>query len=382
MTLTAVSTAAAFRVPILHDPAPLSRPTVISLFAGAGGTALGFDHAGFDHVLLSEIDNDAVATLAANRPEWTVTHGDVTDIDFTPFYDQVDVVEGGFPCQAFSYAGNRQGLADTRGTMFFEFSRAIAQVMPKVFVGENVRGLLSHDKGRTIATMLDELSAIQDPSTGASYRIGYRIVKSQDHFVPQNRLRVIIVGVRSDVGDTTFFPKDQQQLYTLEDAIGDRPQGDGQAYSEAKHAVLDMVPAGGHWRDLPDNIAKSYLGKAYYGSGGRTSIARRLAWTKASPTLTCSPAQKQTELCHPDETRPLNVREYARIQTFPDNWHFAGGIGSQYRQIGNAVPVNLGFFLAQAVRAMLGETEPIDSGYVEQATPTHLYTGAPDTVGT
>src|SRR5699024_5402492 len=108
---------------------------------------------------------------------------------------------------------------------------------------------------------------------------------------------------------------------------------------------LDLVPAGGCWVDLPENIAKEYLGASWNSGGGKRGMARRISWDEPSLTLTCSPSQKQTERCHPDETRPFTVREYARIQTFPDNWVFAGGLGEQYKQIGNALPVKLAYQL-------------------------------------
>jgi len=117
---------------------------------------------------------------------------------------------------------------------------------------------------------------------------------------------------------------------------------DGTKYPKRKKEILDMIPPGGYWRNLPIEIQKEYMMKSYYLGGGKTGMARRISWDEPSLTLTCSPAQKQTERCHPDETRPFNVREYARIQTFPDDWVFTGSIAQQYKQIGNAVPVNLG----------------------------------------
>ena len=122
---------------------------------------------------------------------------------------------------------------------------------------------------------------------------------------------------------------------------------------KSKKEILDHVPPGGYWRDLPLGLQKTYMKKSFHLSGGKTGIARRMSWEEPCLTLTCSPAQKQTERCHPEETRPFTVREYARIQTFPDTWQFAGPITSQYRQIGNAVPVNfaeeIGYTLIKAL---------------------------------
>jgi DNA (cytosine-5)-methyltransferase 1 len=126
-------------------------------------------------------------------------------------------------------------------------------------------------------------------------------------------------------------------------------------YSAEKARVMRLIPEGGYWRDLPEDEKLRFMGKSYFLGGGKTGMARRLAWDEPSLTLTCNPAQKQTERCHPLETRPLNVREYARLQCFPDNWEFSGSVSSQYRQIGNAVPVNLGYHIGLAARAILGQ---------------------------
>ena len=109
-------------------------------------------------------------------------------------------------------------------------------------------------------------------------------------------------------------------------------------YKDKKAKIMDMVPEGGNWRNLPIKTQKEYMKKSFYLGGGKTGMARRLSWDEPSLTLTCNPAQNQTERCHPTETRPLNLREYARIQTFPDSWKFYGTTTSIYKQIGNAVP--------------------------------------------
>ena len=121
---------------------PLKKYTSIELFAGAGGLALGLERAGLSNVLLSEIDKNACETLRLNRPDWNVAEGDVANIDFNNYKGKVDLLTGGFPCQAFSFAGKRLGFEDARGTLFFEFARAVKEVQPLICVGENVRGLL------------------------------------------------------------------------------------------------------------------------------------------------------------------------------------------------------------------------------------------------
>jgi DNA (cytosine-5)-methyltransferase 1 len=116
---------------------------------------------------------------------------------------------------------------------------------------------------------------------------------------------------------------------------------------------MSQIPAGGYWKDLPEDLKKEYMKASFTWVAVKTGMARRLSWDEPSLTLTCNPAQKQTERCHRKETRPLNVREYARIQTFPDNWKFEGSVAAQYKQIGNAVPVKLGFYMGECIIAML-----------------------------
>lgn len=130
---------------------------------------------------------------------------------------------------------------------------------------------------------------------------------------------------------------------------------------------MDMIPEGGYWRDLPDDIQREFMGKSYFLGGGKTGMARRLSSKEPSLTLTCNPAQKQTERCHPYETRPLSVREYARVQTFPDEWKFVGSVSSQYRQIGNAVPVNLAYHVGKCLIAMLKGKPDFDNMFELEA---------------
>lgn len=322
---------------------PMQEYKVLELFAGAGGLAIGMEKAGLKCVALNEIDKWACQTLRKNRPNWKVLEGDIKDFYFSEYENKVDVVTGGFPCQAFSYAGKKLGLNDARGTLFYEFARVVKEVQPPICIGENVRGLLSHDKGKTLAGMISILD-----------EIGYNIVpvevlKAIHYKVPQKRERLILVGIRKDIQVKYEYPTPYKKIYNLIDALkkgelydSDVPKSSGAKYPEYKKQVLELVPPKGYWRDLPVDIQKEYMGGSFYLGGGKTGMARRIGWDEPSLTLTCSPAQKQTERCHPEETRPFTVREYARIQTFPDDWIFEGSMAQQYKQIGNAVPVNLG----------------------------------------
>ena len=318
--------------------------TVIDLFSGAGGTSLGLENAGLQHKLLVEFDKYAVETLRTNRPNWNVEFKDIKEVDFRG--TSADIVEGGFPCQAFSYAGKKLGFSDVRGTLFFDIARCVSEVRPKIAIAENVKGLLRHDKGRTLQIMVSVLEEL-------GYRVEYKVLRAQYYDVAQKRERLIIIGVRDDLKIPIIFPKENDYLITLRDALEDVPHSEGQTYPEKKRKIMEMIPEGGYWRELPEKYQKEYMGASYYHTGGRTGMARRLSWDEPSLTLTTSPAQKQTERCHPSETRPLTVREYARIQSFPDDWMFAGSVSQQYKQIGNAVPVNLGFHIGTALIKML-----------------------------
>lgn len=310
--------------------------TAIELFAGAGGLALGLEQAGIKTVEHVEFDKACCETLKTNRPNWNVVCKDVHNVDFSMYKDKVDIVTGGFPCQAFSQAGKRLGFEDTRGTLFYEFARCIKEVHPKIFMAENVKGLLTHDNGRTLSTIIHVLEDL-------GYTIGNRkqVLNACYYGVGQKRERIVIVGIRNDINTDFTYPEPEKRQTTLREALEDCPKSEGISYSEKKKKVFELVPPGGCWVDLPENVAKEYMGKSYYSGGGRRGMARRISWNEPCLTLTCSPSQKQTDRCHPDEARPFTVREYARIQSFPDGWKFCGGIGSQYKQIGNAVPVEL-----------------------------------------
>ena len=339
---------------------PVRKFRSIELFAGAGGLALGLEASGLDSVALNEFDHDACDTLRKNRPGWNVIEGDVATIDFTQFHD-IDFVSGGFPCQAFSYAGNRFGFEDTRGTLFFQFARAIREMQPKVFLGENVRGLLTHDNGKTIEVI-----------KGAIKELGYtlvepKVLKALFFRVPQKRERLALVGIRNDLAHHMArfnWPAPAQRIYTVRDALkkgdlypNDVPASQGVSYAQWKAEIIAQIPQGGYWRDLPVPLQKKLLKGSFHLEGGKTGIGRRLSWNEPSLTLTCAPAQNQTGRCHPEETRPLTIREYARIQTFPDDWVFCGSVMSQYKQIGNAVPVNLAMALGRSLVALLNQIE-------------------------
>ena len=220
-------------------------------------------------------------------------------------------------------------------------------------MGENVKGLISHDHGNTLEIIRNAIK-----------ELGYtlvepKVLKAILYQVPQKRERLILVAIRNDIyesGARFYWPDPYRRIMTLRDAFykgelfpQDVPVSIGQSYPEKKARIMAMVPEGGDWRNLPLEEQKAYMGASFFLGGGKTGMARRLSMDEPSLTLTCAPAQKQTERCHPIETRPLTVREYARIQTFPDSWRFMGNLAAQYKQIGNAVPVNLAFAIGRAL---------------------------------
>lgn len=327
----------------------------IELFAGAGGLALGLERAGFTHHALVEKDKTTVQTLHLNRPHWNVINSDIARLStenlpelFQLTSGQLDLLSGGVPCQSFSYAGKRRGLEDTRGTMFYHYANFLQQLQPKMFLFENVRGLLSHDRGRTFTTILETLQE-------QGYTTYHAVLNALDYGVAQRRERLFIVGIRNDLvceGVSFRFREKQATQLTLRDILQDVPPSLGARYTVTKERLFAQIPPGGNWRNLDPVIAQEYMKGSWETSGGKTGFLRRQSWDERGLTVLTSPQMKQTERCHPEEIRPFTVRENARIQSFPDEWEFAGGITSQYKQVGNAVPV----LLAQAIGAEILRT--------------------------
>lgn len=329
----------------------------IELFAGAGGLALGVEMAGFDTIGLVELNKDACMTLKANRPNWNVICDDIANVSkknleelFNIKKGELDLLSGGAPCQSFSYAGKRLGLEDARGTLFYHYAVFLEKLQPKMFLFENVKGLLTHDKGKTYQTILDIFE-----KTG--YKTQKQVLNAWDYGVAQKRERLITIGIRKDLTDKIQFdfPKKYDYKLVLKDVLYDVPDSESVPYGENKRKIFELVPPGGYWRDIDPKIAKDYMKSCWNMGGGRTGILRRMSMEEPALTVLTSPSQKQTERCHPLEARPFTVRENARCQSFPDEWKFCGSVMSQYRQVGNAVPVNLAYEVAKKIRETLEE---------------------------
>ncbi len=331
--------------------------TTIELFAGAGGLALGVEKAGFRSLGLIEFDKDACNTLRKNRPEWNVIYDDIANIsckDLEQLFGikkgKLDLLSGGAPCQAFSYAGKRLGLEDARGTLFYHYALFLEKLQPKMFLFENVKGLLTHNKGKTYKTILEIFEK-------AGYSIQKKVLNAWDYGVAQKRERLITIGIRKDLVEKLKyeFPERHEYKPVLRDVLVDVPQSIGVSYGENKKKIFELVPPGGYWKDIDPKIAKDYMKSCWNMEGGRTGILRRLSMDEPSLTVLTSPSQKQTERCHPLEARPFTVRENARCQSFPDEWEFCGNVMSQYKQVGNAVPVNLAYEVALNIYKALEE---------------------------
>ncbi|WP_375504072.1 DNA cytosine methyltransferase [uncultured Nostoc sp.] len=379
----------------------------IALFAGAFGLDLGIEEAGFSTVSVVEIDADATKTIILNRPHLreSAVPRDIRQISAQTLLEEggrvlklgrpllpgeVDLVTGGPPCQPFSTAGKRGSVIDPQGSLFMDFIRIVKEIQPRFFLMENVKGLLSspirhrpHNQ-RGIGYPLLEPDEIE----GAALKvvlaqmkaIGYEValpmlVQAADYGVPQTRARVIFIGSKN--GEILTFPKPThdknglkrlQKWRTLRDALSNLsdPHPEYIPYSKQRLKYLALLKEGQNWRHLPDELKPEAMGGAYKSGGGKVGFYRRLSWDKPSPTVTTSPHQKATDMCHPVELRPLSVREYARIQTFPDSWVFYGSIASRYRQIGNSVPVKLSHAIGQYLSKIIKNEKPESTNVFEQ----------------
>lgn len=357
------------------------RRPVISLFSGAMGLDLGLESAGLDIVLALEGDSFPVATIARNRPSLPLIDRLIEDVSSEEILQKAGLepghpfaVVGGPSCQVFSTAGQRKSLGDPRSIVFEHFVRVVRDAQPEFFVMENVRGLLSaavrHRPLKERGPGFPSLA--EDEQLGSAFRVvaerfrelGYYcvfdVLNAADFGVPQTRQRLVVIGSRDGRGvripKPTHHPEGANglsQWRTLGEALdGLREESpDYYPFCPAKERYLRLVPEGGNWRQLPEELQREALGSAFVSWGGRSGFFRRLSRKRPSPALTTRPDSKATTLCHPTELRPLTVAEYARIQQFPDDWVFEGTVRKKYEQVGNAVPIGLGAAIGRALLA-------------------------------
>ena len=349
---------------------------VISLFSGAMGLDIGMEKAGLNVVIGQDFDESCVKTMQVNGHN--VLGGDIREIDPRKLLELTGrsvgepfLICGGPPCQPFSTAGKRLGINDPRGSLFMDFIRMIDYIRPRFFVMENVKGIMSaplkhvplserdeNDPDQRLGTVLDVILSEFDK---LGYKTVYGVLDAVNYGVPQFRERFVLIGSRDNEGIflpiPTHFQMHQDKTYqwkTVRDAIADLEfdKGECATLSEERLKFLKMVPEGGNWRDLPKDIIPIAMGGAYKSGGGKVGFYRRLSYDQPSPTVVTSPVQKATMMCHPTQDRPLSIKEYARIQQFPDDWIFTGTTAAKYRQIGNAVPVGLAEAIGKAVCAV------------------------------
>jgi len=378
----------------------LGRRPLVSLFTGAGGLDYGLHLAGLHPVVMVESDEDCRETLTLNFPDARLTTpGDITLLSGDDILAAAGLevgeafcVSGGPPCQSFSTGGKRGSIKDPRGALFEQFIRVIRELRPRYFVFENVAQLLTApirhrpirerpgqnwnlsayssadrvaEDGRAPLEK-DEMAGsafdfILQKLLGLGYYFVFGVLSATDYGVPQHRLRLFVLGSRNH--DCIYLPTPShahpdlarpplKPWVTLREGLEGLEDKEAQhsRYSPRYRRYFELVPPGGNWRDLPQELQIEALGeRAYKAGGGKTGFFRRLSWDKPSPTITGKPNRKSAALCHPSETRPLTVKECARLQGFPDDWRFAGSMYSRYLQIGNAVPVQLGRAIGKAL---------------------------------
>ncbi len=359
--------------------------TVISLFSGAMGLDIGLSKAGLKIAIGQDFEPTCVETMRVNGHN--VIGGDIREIDPQNLLEHTGLhigepflICGGPPCQPFSTAGKRLGINDPRGSLFMDFIRMIDYIRPRFFVMENVKGIMSAplkhvpiserdetDPEQQLGTVLDVILAEFDK---LGYKTVYGVLDAVNYGVPQFRERFILIGSRDHenifLPVPTHFQMHQNPEYrwkTVGDVISglEEEAGECATLSDERKRYLHMVPEGGNWRNLPEELIPLAMGGAYESGGGKVGFFRRLSYTQPSPTVVTSPVQKATMMCHPTLDRPLSVKEYARIQQFPDDWKFIGTTAAKYRQIGNAVPIGLGEAIGRALIATADESAVVQT---------------------
>lgn len=336
-------------------------PKMVSLFSGCGGLDKGFLAAGFNIIWANDFDSDAQAIYKLNIGE--IDGRDILSVNEEEIPD-CDILTAGFPCQPFSNAGNRKGVHDSRGMLYKECLRIIAKKIPKVIVFENVKGLLSTkyiDGRKLVDVIVEDLSTINE----IGYNVNYNLINASDYGVPQNRQRVLFIGIRKDLNSNFIFPEKQNKEGLTLGSILDVPdnvanQVDWPLSPQAME-MITYIPEGGSWKDVPyehlaprfrkirDNM-KKYHSPNFY---------RRFARNEICGTMTASAQPENCGIVHPTENRRFTIREVARIQTFPDDFIFIDdnmkNIAAMYKVIGNAVPVKMANVIATAIKEQIFE---------------------------
>ena len=313
-------------------------PKIISLFSGCGGLDLGFHQEGYETVWANDFDHWACETFKKNIGD-VIVEGDIEQID--PYDNSsipdCDIVLGGFPCQDFSMIWKRPGLDGERGNLYKSFLRVVDAKKPKVFVAENVKGLLTANNKKAIKQIVSDFESI-----APGYKVKVKLYNFADYGVPQLRERILIVGIRSDIDfdfehpDPTHSAKDEELLphVTAGEALANIPDDakniEQQNLSPKTVEKLKLISAGGNFTDIPKD-------HPLYVKGMISHVYRRIHPDEPSKTIIAA-GGGGTWGYHYPEPRSLNNRERARLQSFPDDFEFVGTMTQVRKQIGNAVP--------------------------------------------
>lgn len=349
----------------------------LSFFSGAMGLDLGLERAGIDTVVTCEFDKWARQTIATNRPDlpvlgdiWRYDAMEIRKLSGVGEKDEIDVLAGGPPCQAFSTAGARRGFEDVRGNVFLHYIDLIKELNPRYAVIENVRGFLSMSVSQSQAEVLYQQTGIDFSQKHgaiklvthllreAGYSVSFNLYNAANFGTPQIRERVVFIASRERGPVPYLVPTHSEDeswgmkpWKTVRETFSSMPNGECHyiPFPEKRLKYYRMLGPGQYWKDLPKDIQPEAMGKSYYLGGGKTGFYRRIAWDRPAPTLVTHPAMPATDLGHPVEDRPLSVEEYKAIQQFPENWTIEGTVQQQYKQIGNAVPLGLGEAIGKAI---------------------------------
>lgn len=359
---------------------------VIDLFSGCGGLSLGFIKEGYTVKKAVEFDSSIANTYKMNHPEVEVIVDDIRNIDNSGVFQHgdADVIIGGPPCQGFSMAGSRirEGfMGDPRNFLFKHYFNVVKTVKPKVFVMENVKGIMTMQDGKIFEEIL-KIFTDPDLLDGQAYHLDYKVVKAVEFGVPQKRERMLIIGSLLDVNIDDLWKKTKEEIVmdyphyfdevTVEDAIGNMPNAtengeianplplnEYQKYLSSAKAVLENHIQTKHSKLAVDRMKKIANGENFEALDEKINSVHsgaygRLCWDEPAPTVTTrfdTPAGGR--FIHPIQNRTLTPREAARIQSFPDDFIFYGNKTSICKQIGNAVPPKISYFLAKLIKNMI-----------------------------
>ena len=306
--------------------------SAVSLFCGAGGLDMGFERAGFRTIWANDFDSDACRTYR-NWSKAEVVCADISKVDYSTI-PVSDVILGGFPCQGFSLSGPRK-IDDSRNVLYKHYVRLVRQNKPLVFVGENVKGLLTMGGGQIIEAIVADFA-------NCGYSVFYKLLNAKNFGVPQDRERVIIVGFRNDLKISNFYlPDTNGRFTTLRKAIGHMPEAKAEEVCDASYSS----------RYMSRNRKRGWDEVAYT----VPAMAKQVTLWPGSPDMV-KIDKDHWEFGSGEKSRRLSWREVAAIQTFPEDLVFCGDLTSIYKQIGNAVPVKLAEFVAGHIRQYLEQT--------------------------